>query len=76
MKDVRIKAYNNLIHQPIEFYDRKENATGNLTGILTADIKTLNGASFENYLLILQASIGVLSGIIISLAYSWVIGIA
>ena len=75
MKDVRTEAYDNLIHQPIEFYDKKENATGNLTGILAADMKTMNGAAVENYLLILQGFTGIICSVVVAFVYSWPIGI-
>ena len=74
MQDVRTDAYDNLIHQPIEFFDRKENATGNLTGVLSADMKSLSGAAVENYLLVLQGFTGIIASVAVAYAYSWVIG--
>ena len=74
MHDLRIDTYDNLIHQPIEFFDRTENATGNLTGVLAADMKTLNGASVENYFLVLQAFAGLIASVAIAYAYTWVMG--
>lgn len=75
MKDVRTDAYGNLIRQPVAFYDRKENATGNLTGILASDMKTMNGAAFENYLRIFQGFSGIVASVVIAFIYNWVIGI-
>ena len=74
MHDVRIDTYDKMIYQPIEFFDKKENATGNLTGVLAADMKTLNGASVENYILTLQGFIGLIACIAIAFAYSWPVG--
>lgn len=74
MKDIRAKCYETLIYQPIEFYDQKENATGNLTGVLAADIKTLNGASVENYLYVIQGFSGIVAAVVVAFIYSWVIG--
>ena len=34
---IRKDIYKALVNQPIQFYDKKENSTGQLTGILAAD---------------------------------------
>ena len=75
MQDVRIDTYDSMIHQPIEFFDKKENATGNLTGVLSSDTKSLGGASVENYLLVLQGFAGLIASIAIAFAYSWSMGV-
>ena len=74
MQDVRINTYDKMIYQPIEFFDKRENATGNLTGVLSSDMKTLNGASVENYLIVLQGFAGLIACIAIAFAYSWPMG--
>ena len=74
MQDVRINTYDKMIYQPIEFFDKRENATGNLTGVLSSDMKTLNGASVENYLIVLQGFVGLIACIAIAFAYSWPMG--
>ena len=75
MHDLRAKAYDNLVHQPAAFYDKKENATGSVTGILAADMKLLSGAALENYLIVMQGLVGVTAGVVVSLIYSWPIGL-
>ena len=75
MHDLRAEAYDNLVHQPAEFYDKKENAIGSLTGVLAADMKLLSGAAVENYLITLQGLSGVVAGVIVSLIYSWPVGL-
>ena len=51
-KYIRKDLYNSMVNQPIQFYDNKENATGQLTGVLASDSRVVNGASVEVYLLI------------------------
>ena len=75
MHDLRAKAYDNLVHQPAAFYDKKDNATGSVTGILAADMKLLSGAALENYLIVMQGLVGVTAGVVVSLIYSWPIGL-
>ena len=38
---IRKDIYNALLNQPIEFYDKNENSTGQLTGILATDSRVI-----------------------------------
>ena len=49
IRTARSKVYNTLVNQPMEFYDNKTNAVGNLTALLASNIRELNGASIEIY---------------------------
>ena len=51
-KLIRKDIYRCLLNQPGEFYDRKENSTGQLTSIIAADSRFANGASIELYILL------------------------
>ena len=75
MHDLRVKVYENLIYQPAAFYDKKENATGSVTGVLASDMKSVSGAALENYLIVLQGLIGVTVSVIVCLIYSWPVGL-
>ena len=51
-KLIRKDIYRCLLNQPGEFYDKKENSTGQLTSIIAADSRFANGASIELYILL------------------------
>ena len=75
VQDMRTAVFDNTLKQPTKFYDRKENATGVLTSTLAADMKLLNGASFENYLFLFQGFSGLLCMLVIAFVYSWPMGV-
>lgn len=75
VKSLRQDVYNTLVHQPIEFFDRKENSTGQLTATLAQDIRVVNGASIEVYVLLYQSLAGVVAGIVICLIIEWNYGL-
>lgn len=75
IKSLRKDIYDSLVHQPIEFFDRKENSTGHLTATLAADIRSVNGASIEIYVLLYQSFCGVVAGIIIAYVADWKYGL-
>jgi ABC-type multidrug transport system fused ATPase/permease subunit len=72
---LRSSVYNKVIRQPIDFFNNKENSTGQLTATLSADIRVVNGASIEMYVLIYQGLCGVVCGITISWVFCWSIGL-
>jgi ABC-type multidrug transport system fused ATPase/permease subunit len=51
---LRSSVYSKMIRQPIDFYDNKENSTGQLTATLSADMRVVNGASIHMFFLIYQ----------------------
>ena len=73
--DLRSSVYSKLIRQPVEFFNSKENSTGQLTATLSADIRVVNGASIEMYVLIYQGLCGIVSGVTISWIFSWRVGL-
>ena len=68
-------VYSTIIHQPLQFFSSKGNSTGNLTGLLAQEIRSINASTVDMYLLLLQSLIGVTTGFTISLVYSWRIGL-
>lgn len=73
--NIRKQAYDNILHQPIEYFDRKENSTGVLINTLSADMKAINGASIENYVYIFQAFVGLLFCIVVAFYFNTTMGI-
>ena len=73
--NMRAKAFTTLVNQPIQFFDSKSNSIGSLVGMLSSDIRHLNGASVEIYLLVFQGIAGMIAGIIICFAYCWRIAV-
>jgi ATP-binding cassette, subfamily B (MDR/TAP), member 1 len=75
IKALRMKVYENLIRQPAKFFDKEGNSSGNLVGTLADEIRSLNGASIEQYALLAQGVLGMVAAIIVSLCYFWHIGL-
>ena len=69
--NLRSQTFRTLIKQPIEFFDSKLNSIGSLVGVLSSDIRDLNGASIEIYMLVLQGFAGIVGAIAVSFAYNW-----
>lgn len=74
IKALRMKVYENLVRQPAKFFDKEGNSSGNLVGTLADEIRSLNGASIEQYALLAQGVLGMVAAIIVSLCYFWHIG--
>ena len=72
---IRKELYESLVNQPIQFYDNKVNSTGNLTGILAADSRVVNGASVELYILMFQGTVGMVAGVIVGFVNEWNLGL-
>jgi len=75
IKALRLKLYGNMVRQPAQFFDKEQNSSGNLVGILADEIRQINGASFELYAFFVQGIIGMIAGIVLSMAYFWQIGL-
>lgn len=76
IRDIRMKLYQKLCgSSPIEFFDRKEHSTGNLTNFISAELENIKGASLEQYGMIYFALIAFITGSTFSLLYSWRIGV-
>jgi len=75
IENVRSSVYDRLIHQPMEFYDNKNNSVGSLTAILASNVRELNGASIEIYVFMYGACAGMFSGIILAFIFEWNFGL-
>ena len=75
IENVRSNVYTTLVNQPMEFYDNKNHAVGNLTAILASNVRELNGASIEVYVFLYGSIAGMLSGIVIAFIFEWNFGI-
>lgn len=73
---LRAKLYGTLIKQPIEFFDKKENSTGQITAILSSDVKTITGASVESYGLLYEGLVALSVGVGFSFMFCWEMGLA
>lgn len=74
-RKIRKEAYENIIHQPIEFFDKKENATGALTSTLSADMKAINGAAVESYVYVFQSFVALGASVVVAFIFCTKIGI-
>jgi ATP-binding cassette, subfamily B (MDR/TAP), member 1 len=73
--DVRMQLFKGIIYKSIQWFDHKDRAPGILGNVLSEDITALNGMTTEHIAVLIEASLGLVVGIIISLAYSWKMGL-
>ncbi|CAI2361898.1 unnamed protein product [Moneuplotes crassus] len=74
-QNVRKSVYDNIIKQPLQFFDTVSHSTGNLTSILTSTVKEFNGAAIETYVFMLQGLTGMITGIVFCFIFEWNIGL-
>jgi ATP-binding cassette, subfamily B (MDR/TAP), member 1 len=70
-KEIRKDIYHSLLRKHVGWFDKKENNSGALTGVLTSDVYLLNGVSAESMSTLIETSIGMIGGIIIALIFEW-----
>ena len=73
---IRTDLHESLINQPLEFFDKKGNSTGELTGMLARDVKEINTVTIELYLILFGSFSCLCTGLIIATIYSNQIGLA
>lgn len=59
----------------MSWFDSKDRAPGILSNILSEDINSLNGLTTEHFSLLLEAIISLLVGVVISMIYTWKMGL-
>lgn len=74
VSDLRKSTFANVVKQPSQFYDETTHSIGNLTSMLSSDINYVRGVSVEIVAAFLLAISGVISGVVITYCYYWVIG--
>ena len=72
---IRKETYKSILDKPIEFFDNKQNSIGYLTGVLSTEVRDLNGASVEMYILLYQGIVWLIASLVVSFIYSWNIGL-
>lgn len=75
INDVRINMYSAIIHQPLSYFSEKEHSAGELTAILSEDMRMLNVSSVDTYIILLQGIAGMIAGGLICLCYNWKMGL-
>jgi ATP-binding cassette, subfamily B (MDR/TAP), member 1 len=70
-KEIRKDIYHSLLRKHVGWFDKKENNSGALTGVLTSDVYLLNGVSAESMSTLIETSVGLVGGITIALFYDW-----
>lgn len=59
------------MHKNVSWFDSKDKAPGILVNIFTEDIANLNGLTTENFFMILETTLCIISGIAASAYYDW-----
>jgi ATP-binding cassette, subfamily B (MDR/TAP), member 5 len=72
---VRNLLYRSILYKNIAWFDRKDRAPGILSNIISEDIAVLNGMTTEHLAILIEAYGGVVIGAIISLFYTWKMGL-
>jgi len=68
---MRSKLFTSIIYKPVSWFDNKNRAPGILSNILSEDITQLNGLTTETIGNILEAVLGFIIGIILSVIFNW-----
>jgi len=69
--NIRTTMYNSVLKKSISWFDDKENAAGILTSVLASDASSLSGAGTEGLGIMIEATFGMLCGIVIAFVYFW-----
>jgi ABC-type multidrug transport system fused ATPase/permease subunit len=72
---VRNDLYKGIIYKNIAWFDNKDRAPGILSSVLSEDISALNGMTTEHFAILLEAALGLIIGMIISLCFTWKMGL-
>lgn len=73
--EIRFKLFKGIIYKNISWFDNKNRAPGILSSVLSEDIGALNGMTTEHLAILIEAFLGLVIGIIISLFYNWKMGL-
>ena len=73
--DIRNLLYKGIIYKEISWFDDKNRAPGILSNTLSEDIASLNGMTTEHLAILIEAYGGLVVGTIISLLYTWKLGL-
>ena len=68
---VRMELFKGIVYKSIQWFDNKDRAPGILGNVLSEDITSLNGMTTEHIGVLIEATLGLIFGIIISMFYSW-----
>lgn len=63
------------MNKPLEFFDKTENSSGNLAGLLSNDINEINGVSIEMIIMLIFGFISIVTASIFALVLHWKIGL-
>jgi ATP-binding cassette subfamily B (MDR/TAP) protein 1 len=74
-RNLREETYGSILRKHIGWFDVEGNTPGQLTTILSTEVNSLNGASTESIAIMLQAAIGLITGIVLSFVYEWKISL-
>lgn len=72
---VRKLLFQGILYKQIAWFDNKNRAPGILSSVLSEDITLLNGLSSELIAIILETVLCFIIGAILSLIYSWRVGL-
>lgn len=72
---MRLKLFESIIYKSIQWFDNKDRAPGILGNILSEDIGALNGLTTEHFAILIEATLGLVFGILIAFFYTWKLGL-
>ena len=71
INQIRSKIYRSVMRQPIQFFDN-ENTSGNITHILSSEVKTINNATIDFFVMLFHGiSLSIFAIILCSFIYIW-----
>jgi ATP-binding cassette subfamily B (MDR/TAP) protein 1 len=73
--EIRNELYKGIIYKHLAWFDSKDRAPGILSNVLSEDIGALNGLTTEHLAILVEAFLGLIVGVILSLIYTWKMGL-
>ncbi|KAK9480263.1 P-loop containing nucleoside triphosphate hydrolase protein [Lipomyces japonicus] len=71
VRRIRYQSFRQMLRQDISYFDREENTTGVLTSTLSKDAQSVEGLSGATLGQILNSSVTLIAGLILSIAVAW-----
>jgi ATP-binding cassette subfamily B (MDR/TAP) protein 1 len=69
--NIRRNLYRSILSKHAGWHDNQENAAGVLSAILASDVQKLNGASSEAFVVMIEAAIAIVAGMVVAFIFSW-----
>lgn len=68
---VRLELVRGIMYKQLSWFDKESRAPGVLTGVLSEDISMLNGMTTETIVIMIEAFLSLVVGLVLAIYYCW-----